>query len=661
MAVITDLIAKLKLDDTQFKAGLSSAQGHVQSFSENAISSLKKVVSALAIGYVVHELVSELKEATQRVEDLVHTSQKLGIGVGPLQELDFAAKLAGTSTEGLNTTLKFMEKNIANAALGMGQAGKYLDLLGLSAKDLAAMAPEEQFLAISDALKQVHNSSEQTAIAIGLMGKGAQQSLGLMKSDVRATIEEYKKLGIELNSNQAAAMETFGEKVKTLDTVWEGFKNQLASALAGPLTGLITSLLKNIESMGGLASIARSTATAIKTAFSEIAEVIHIAMIPLEGFNDAIKAAGLASAKMAEARAKSKLADANDFGSKDEIKKAASDYANAQRYTEGMRSATNGTYDAQVKINDAAKEAADRQKDIADATAEHGRLLALDGVKNDEINTTVKDRLKAEKDLNKEKKDGIETQIKGVKAAFESQKLSTSEIQRQIEASHALYDATKATKEFDKQAAKDRDGIAASVRQDKQEDAAGLRNAQGTQWHQGDRDKDLDKYQPATDKVGHVVIDQDDSERTKALKDEYNQKVDDRIEQIKHTNLLTELHKVEVQHSVDEKNALAQLDKQLEAIKNLIAGKKDPEQPPDTAPQAPSNQYNTTDKLAPWSMDINRDGKTAHYGNEKQAQTVNVNVQAADGFLATVANSPQVKASVTSVTNSAMNNAARGQ
>ena len=74
-------------------------------------------------------------------DEVAKTADKLGIGIGELQELRYAAERSGVSTSAFDTALEKMTKNIGLAMEGTGAQKDALDALGLSASDLATMLP----------------------------------------------------------------------------------------------------------------------------------------------------------------------------------------------------------------------------------------------------------------------------------------------------------------------------------------------------------------------------------------------------------------------------------------------------------------------------------------------------------------------------------------
>ncbi len=249
MAIITDLIAKLKLDSAQFKAELLTSTENINTFSNKAKLGLLAVAGILTGAVIggLHELKSTIAESTEKMTALVHSSERLGVGVEALQRLQFASNLAGVSVDQLNTLLKFMEKNLGN--IGTGVAGKklgtYFDEMGISAKALLALPIEEQFNAnIKWMLREtiyehggqlgfggIANQDERAAASMAVFGRGGIVALGLVQHGVSAAEKQFDSLGIAVSGKGAESIEQYGEKVKVLDAVWEGFKNQLTAAV----------------------------------------------------------------------------------------------------------------------------------------------------------------------------------------------------------------------------------------------------------------------------------------------------------------------------------------------------------------------------------------------------------------------------------------------
>jgi len=287
MALIADLVAKLKLDSTQFKAGLIAAAEETSSFASKAKLGLMSVAGILA-GAVTggfFALKSIISESVEKMDDLAHSSERLGIGVEAMQRLGYAAKLAGVSGEQLNTTLKFMEKNIGNIAGGtLGSSaivGKYFTEMGISMKDIMNLPIEEQFNVIIKGLGNIENQDKRAAAATGIFGRGGLIALSLVKEGVSDAEKQFDSFGTALSGKQVASVHKFGKEIIALNALWGGFKNQLTAAVVPALENLITWIMNSTKSMGGMGAVAKIAAQDIAIGFKG-------AFIVLKGLENAV-------------------------------------------------------------------------------------------------------------------------------------------------------------------------------------------------------------------------------------------------------------------------------------------------------------------------------------------------------------------------------------
>ncbi len=560
MATIAELQTKLTVDNAQFKRGIEESRKTTQSFANSSVMSAAKIAAGFAaIAVVLRGLAKALSETTDKFSRLSDNATRIGVGVEALQKLHYVATQSGISVETMDKALGKMQKTLGQATSGSSSAILAFTQLGLSVDELSKMDADKQYLAISDAIKNVGSVAQQQAGSWAIFGRAGGEQLSALKDDVRGLLNEADRLGVALSGDQVRAIKQYGDQVEKLDTLWEVFKAQLVSVVAGPLAQMIQDFGANIEAMGGMGAAAEKFGSIIIPILKDIATLTKIAVLPFEGLESSIQAAGLASAKLAEIRAKSKLSDATDLKEIDPegFKKATQEYFNATSYLKAMKKEIQGIKDAS---KDANKE---RLKPLEDLSGGGTGL------------NTVMDELGAQKaitDQLKLQESAVERAIKIEQRKFDNQKDITSEMKRQVDLSHDLYTEARAAITFQKEMKKDLDNISSSIRQDQEEVRQGLRNAQGGQFHEGDRDTTLDSFAPSRDKQGRVAITGEDSQRTVALKEEFNAKIEDRLEQLKHTDLLKSIDTIQFQQATAEKTLLEKLEQRLVEIRDAVGG-----------------------------------------------------------------------------------------
>lgn len=173
-------------------------------------------------------------------------SQRTGASVESLSALKYAAEQSGTSLEAVETGVKKLSLNLAEATSGSEQARKKFGQLGLSFSDLARMAPEEQFVAVAEALSKIQNPGERAAATVELLGKSGTDLIPLMNGGARgvaALVDEAKRLGLVMSSSEATAAAEFGDRLDKAWSVASRSIGRVGAAVAGALAPLFDVLL----------------------------------------------------------------------------------------------------------------------------------------------------------------------------------------------------------------------------------------------------------------------------------------------------------------------------------------------------------------------------------------------------------------------------------
>jgi hypothetical protein len=172
-----------------------------------------------------------LKKIIDSGAEIGRLSAKLDISTQNLSELKYAASKCGVEFETLTSAMVEMSARVSGTAKGTGEAAEALRLLGLSAKELNEVAPDEQLALIAEQLIRVTDSADRSQLAVKLFGAEGANLLPLLEqgvSGIKKFQEEARKLGVSLSCEDCVAMVKFNEELAKLQAV---------------LTGLITSVL----------------------------------------------------------------------------------------------------------------------------------------------------------------------------------------------------------------------------------------------------------------------------------------------------------------------------------------------------------------------------------------------------------------------------------
>ncbi|EOB4760606.1 phage tail tape measure protein [Escherichia coli] len=293
-----DLIART----AGFAAGMSQAERSSEKWRKKIVADVDAVATAFAaassaavataagVGAYGFNL---LKSSSSQIAEAKRLSDALGMSTQSLLSWQYAAGKAGMSGEQIADIFKDLGDKIGDAALNKsGEAVDALDALGLSAEKLKRVSPDEQLLAISDALSKISTTSEKTTIL---------ESLG---NDLSRMLPLLEQGGEKLRQYMAAA-QTFGvapddadiEKLVRVNALFEdmesqvdGVKTSLATGLADvDLSGVQNALteigdtLRDPQVLQGLTNLVQGAADLAGWLIKVAAEAGNIAALTRQG------------------------------------------------------------------------------------------------------------------------------------------------------------------------------------------------------------------------------------------------------------------------------------------------------------------------------------------------------------------------------------------
>lgn len=210
--------------------------------------------AALGAGAAMAGLVYKTLKAGDEIGD---TAEKLGIGSTALQELRYGARQSGDEVGAIDIALKKMAITVGKfkAAHGKGGGGSFaiagLQMLGaggagggpsadpfkqigLSAKVLAALKPEEKLKKIADALVKLKTHDERAAVATAIFGKGATGILPFLElgsAGIDKLSKNAHKFGGVMSEEAVKAADEADKAMKDAEMAVTGLTNTLGSAL----------------------------------------------------------------------------------------------------------------------------------------------------------------------------------------------------------------------------------------------------------------------------------------------------------------------------------------------------------------------------------------------------------------------------------------------
>lgn len=270
MATGPGLAMKMTADTAGLTRGVNKTEQQLSGLAR----STKQAASAMRtlVGIKVGELLARglrsaasaigrfVSEISTSVDETAKLAARTGIAVEALQGFQVAAGLSGV--QNLEGAVQRLTITIGDAGQGVKTAEEGLSRLGLSFDELSAMAPEDQFRAVSAAISELPSQAEKAAAAADLFGRTGVELLPLFESNLAAIEERAQRLGIVLSSDQTAAIEEMNDALSLVYQTFQGIIGQVTANLAPAITAIAEEFLQFVEGYEGLGEGTGGTALA---------------------------------------------------------------------------------------------------------------------------------------------------------------------------------------------------------------------------------------------------------------------------------------------------------------------------------------------------------------------------------------------------------------
>jgi hypothetical protein len=272
MTDLAKLVVKLEAQTAQYMAQLDKANKRLEKFDKSASISAKNIAAgvAAAVSGAVVAFAAMSKSAIDAADDLSKMAQSTGVSTETLSQLKYAADLSGTSMEGLNTSLRKLQKAQADAARGSDTAQKAFDALGVSATnaDGSLKSTDELLLDVADRFSQMEDGAAKAALAQELFGKSGADLIPFLnqgRAGIKALTDEADRFGLTVSTKAGKAAEEFNDNLSRAQAVFNGLANQAAEQLLPTFAAITTNFIESAKAGGALEAAVKGLAVILKT------------------------------------------------------------------------------------------------------------------------------------------------------------------------------------------------------------------------------------------------------------------------------------------------------------------------------------------------------------------------------------------------------------
>ncbi len=256
--------------------GMAGINAQVSSMGSNIAASL---AAALSVGAIA----SWVKEATEVAGTFKDLQDSFGATADGLSRIRAGAQLSGTQLADLEGPIGKLVKSLNDADTSGSDAGRALSELGLKASEVKAMAPDQAFIAIAEAMQEVEDGGGKAALATALFGKEGAKLIPVL-NDVAEVGSRYTRI----TQAQIDAADEFDKSMKRLNGSFQDFKVAVGNSVIPAINRMIDEFNDaRAAGLGFMATLGQMQGTWNRTETWD--EKVSGAKKAIEGLNNELK------------------------------------------------------------------------------------------------------------------------------------------------------------------------------------------------------------------------------------------------------------------------------------------------------------------------------------------------------------------------------------
>jgi len=205
-------------DDSPLRRGLKTAASKLKAWGASVQAAGTRMVSVF--GSVLGSMAGGAKLFASMGDPIAKAAKRAGMAVEPFSQIAYVAQRADVSLSALSAALFKMQRDA-----GSGTLAKHMAEMGLVIEGFEQMSPEEQFLAIADAMSAIDDQGARAAATMRIFGRAGLALLPLWQTDIRGGMARADLAGAKWSVEDARNAELFSDRIAEL---WSSTKRTMA-------------------------------------------------------------------------------------------------------------------------------------------------------------------------------------------------------------------------------------------------------------------------------------------------------------------------------------------------------------------------------------------------------------------------------------------------
>ena len=217
------------------------------------------------------ETVQQVIELSDEANQLAKSARAVGASVEDIQLLQGAMDLLTRGGVDASRAIQDLQRNMADARDGTGEAQAAFVKLGLSAEDLAELPVSEQVARIADRMGGLEDAAERTQVAMdifGRSGRGMAEAFALGGDAVREATQEIADAGI-ISAEVAADSERLQDQILLTGAAFDTLKREFLAPMIPSISAVLAVWRELMVELGRADEVAEAGGL-VGTALEEI-------------------------------------------------------------------------------------------------------------------------------------------------------------------------------------------------------------------------------------------------------------------------------------------------------------------------------------------------------------------------------------------------------
>jgi hypothetical protein len=203
----------------------------------------------LGVGLGAYELKHLTTETLESAKAANELAESLRMPVERLQGLQAAAERSSIDAQTLTTSIERMSANLGEAEIKGGNAAAAIKRLGLDVHAVESMRSDQAFLTITDAIRKMTDTAEQSRTIVELFGKSGQQLRPLLlegSEGILKAVESAREMGYVLSQGQHESLTAAAKAMALLDQAADGLRNAFVTGLAPSIADISNKIRESL-------------------------------------------------------------------------------------------------------------------------------------------------------------------------------------------------------------------------------------------------------------------------------------------------------------------------------------------------------------------------------------------------------------------------------